>query len=274
MGSIDENRAIWARPSSWTDGGDPWSGGWGGPRRQWEGWIQPRLVERQSGRRVRGRRCGSWKSVVGTVVGPSSWPSDFGHVVAVDLVPSCVDECARRFATNPNVSTLLTDGSSLKGVDDRSVDLLFSFDSLVHADAHAIAGYLHEAGRVLADDGVAFVHHSNLAACGRNGSRWLRRSDRIARVLSRARLLEPSVHWRDPTVDADLVDGLARRSGLDCVTQELLPWATRSALIDCVSVMVRSGSTASHPLRRTENRRFADEMRQVAAGRRPPLRDR
>jgi len=54
--------------------------------------------------------------------------------------------------------------ASLAVAADRSIDLVFSFDSLVHAERDVIGGYLNEFARVLADDGVAFIHHSNTGA--------------------------------------------------------------------------------------------------------------
>jgi len=265
VGTIDENWQIWGSASSWIDGGDTWSSGWGGPRRQWDGWIWPRLEHA-----IAGAGPASELSVVEIGCGHGRWTQflaeQFAQVHAVDLVPTCVEECTQRFSGTPNVSTMLTDGCSLDGVDSRSVDLVFSFDSLVHADAEAISGYLREAARVLTDDGVVFLHHSNLASCGWDCSPALRRSDRLARVLVRAGVLEPHVHWRDPTVDADLVARRADDCGLVCVGQELLPWATKKALIDCVSVIVRDGRPPSRSLVRTVNRRFGDEMRDVASG--------
>lgn len=47
---------------------------------------------------------------------------------------------------------------------DGAVDLAFSFDSLVHVEIDVIEGYLTELARVLVPDGVAILHHSNLAA--------------------------------------------------------------------------------------------------------------
>ena len=63
------------------------------------------------------------------------------------------------------MTVMQCDGSSLRGVGDESVDLVFSFDSLVHADAMTMDAYVGECARVLRNDGVAFLDHSNLAAC-------------------------------------------------------------------------------------------------------------
>src|SRR5205823_13785691 len=73
----------------------------------------------------------------------------------------------------------VNDGSSLAAGSDDSIALAFSFASLVHAEEDVIDAYLHELARVLTDDGVAFLHHSNLAAC-RPVARPLRFALRVA----------------------------------------------------------------------------------------------
>lgn len=188
------------------------------------------------------------------------------EVVALDLAPACIDACRARFGDQTGVVPVICDGRSMPGVADGSVDLVFSFDSLVHADADALDAYLAEIGRVLRADGVAWLHHSNLGACRGDRSAALRRAGPLHRLLVRAGVLEPELHWRDPSVDADVVVASAARHGLVCTSQELLGWATRRALIDCISVLVRAdGRHEAAPLRRWANRAFDEER--IAADR-------
>jgi len=178
------------------------------------------------------------------------------------VAPECVDACVARFAEVAAVRPVVGDGRSLPTVADRSVDLVFSFDSLVHADADAMGGYVEAIARVLSEDGVAWIHHSNLGASRLDRSRLLRRIGPLHRVLVRAGVVEREVHWRDPTVDADLVARLAQRHGLVCTSQELVRWATRRTAIDCVSVMARSRSrapAAADPRGRWVNEDFESE---------------
>jgi hypothetical protein len=77
---------------------------------------------------------------------------------------------------------------------------------------------------VLADDGVAFIHHSNMGAY-EPGS------------------YDPhNIHWRATTVSAQLVERLARSAGLRCVSQETVAWGNETLLNDCFSVIARAGS--------------------------------
>ena len=262
MPSIDDNRELWGRPDQWHHDGDAWSAGWGGPASQWSSWIAPRVeaaVGEPAYARVVEVGCGHgrWTQFL------AGWSAE---VVAVDLAPECVAATGQRFAEVPSVRAVLSDGRSLPEVPDRSVDLVFSFDSLVHADAEAMVGYVAEVARVLTDDGVAWIHHSNLGASRVNRSAALRRVGPLHRALVKAGAVERDVHWRDPAVDADLVARMAERHGLVCASQELLRWSTRRTFIDCVSVLVRPGSrapAATDPTGRWENEGF--EAERVAA---------
>jgi len=262
VASVDENFEMWQQTYRWPDAGDEWSSGWGGPQDQWQNWLAPRLAAGTGGRSTHssvaveiGCGYGRWTQFLAT---------SYQRVVAVDLAPGCVAASRARFADDDSVTVLQCDGSSLRGVEDASVDLVFSFDSLVHADAETMDAYVAECARVLRPDGVAFLHHSNLGACVPDRSRLLQRRS-IRRVAASMSLAEPNVHWRDPTVDADVVTRAARRHGLACVEQELLAWGTRRQLIDCISILRRGTDRPAEP-GRVVNRRFLAEM--DASGRR------
>ena len=102
----------------------------------------------------------------------------------------------------------MNDGRSLDMIEDGSVDFAFSFDSLVHADAEVIAGYLRELERKLAPEGVGFVHHSN---AGRY-RRYFELADSIPRGPLRERLYELRVLDRPRWRALDMTAGRFRRS--------------------------------------------------------------
>jgi hypothetical protein len=130
-------------------------------------------------------------------------------------------------------------------VPDDSVDFVFSFDSLVHVDATVIAAYIREISRVLTRDGAAFLHHSNLGAYEQL-YRAVFRHPWLRWTIERMRVIEPHLHGRDLTVTSQLVDGIAHSVGLRCIVQELVPWRTRSTLIDGFSTIVRADSPCAH----------------------------
>jgi SAM-dependent methyltransferase len=152
------------------------------------------------------------------------------ELVAVDIAESAVAHCRERFAGDRRVSFHVNDGTSLAMVSDRSIDLVFSFDSLVHAERDVIAGYAKELARVLAADGVAFIRHSNMGS------------------------YEPGtydphdIHWRATSVSAELVDRCARSDWLRCVSQEPVCWGQERLLNDCFR---RAGQTVTTSFPRT-----------------------
>jgi len=107
---------------------------------------------------------GADKSVLEIAPGHGRWTEHlvprFGRVVAVDLSPSCIDYCRKRFADARNVDYFVTDGTSLPQV---AVDFVWSFDAFVHMDRGVIGAYLREIARVLKQGGTAILHHANVA---------------------------------------------------------------------------------------------------------------
>jgi spermidine synthase len=186
------------------------------------------------------------------------------RLIIVDLSDRCIQACRERFADADNVSFHVNDGRSLPMVDEGTVDLAFSFDSLVHANAGVMEAYLAELARTLAPGGVAFIHHSNAGAyrarfvIGRavhQVDRVVRRVGPVARRVTRPHQLlvrlgsrvreagraTENLGWRAEDVTADLVNALCRKNGLVCRSQELVNW-NGPLLTDCFSVLTPPGS--------------------------------
>jgi SAM-dependent methyltransferase len=217
MPALADNLSMWNEAYDWSQQGDEWSDAWGGVSHQW--WVT--LFSRIQGFVPAGR-------ILEIAPGYGRWTHYLrdlcDELVAVDIAETAIAHCRKRFAGDGHVSFHVNDGTSLAVAADRSVDLVFSFDSLVHAEHEVIAGYLTEFARVLADDGVAFIHHSNMGAY-EPGS------------------FDPhNIHWRATTVSAELVERLARSAGLSCVSQETVAWGNETLLNDCFSVITRAGS--------------------------------
>ena len=141
------------------------------------------------------------------------------HVVDPDA--RCIEACRRRFEGDSRLSHHVNDGRSLAMIPDRSIDFVFSFDSLVHVPREPVEGYLRQLGDKLADDGVGFIHHSNL---GQYASSFGRRLPRRARkLLTKAKLLDQD-HQRAPDMTADLFRSYCAAHGLQCLCQELINW--------------------------------------------------
>ena len=85
-------------------------------------------------------------------------------LVLVDVSERPLELCRERFNGDTAVQYILSSGSDLPGVEDGSIDAIWSFDVFVHVAPRDQAAYLEEIARVLAPGGIAVVHHSD----GRN----------------------------------------------------------------------------------------------------------
>ena len=271
MATRAENELTWNQPGVWTRGGEQWSGPGAAPepvvRRH-----PPAHPPLPAGPRSRSRS-GRIRALDGVPEGLGQAPRPGGPV------GTCISACRQRFEGAPHVEAHLTDGRSLDVVEAGSVDFAFSLDSLVHADLDTMTAYLQALGRVLAPDGVAFLHHSNLAAYRtrlalvQRASDPLRaltaRSARAASLLGRtpplSTLRHLKNHWRGLDVSAALVAAACGEHGLVCPSQELVTWGDHRLLRDAFSVVTRRGSRWDRPAARTVNRDFMREARAIAA---------
>lgn len=207
MATIAENLQAWNR--DWPgQGGDEWSRVWGGPSAQWFGTILPRLKSYVPA-----------ATILEIAPGYGRWTQFLrplaDRLVLVDLSARCIDACRRRFTGCSNIEYHVNDGVSLAMIADRSIDLAFSFDSLVHAEADVLSSYLAQLAAKLRSDGVAFIHHSNFAECAPGGA--------------------GNAHWRAASVSAEIVQAMCEAHGLACVTQELINWG-QDELNDAITV--------------------------------------
>lgn len=262
MGTIDQNRDVWAT-YAWPRQGDEWSSAWGGAAAEWYGTLLPRL-----------RHWLPARTVLEIAPGFGRWTQflkDLAeHLILVDVTERCILECRTRFASATNISYHVNDGRSLSMVENGSLNLVFSFDSLVHAEADVIEAYLLELAKKLAPDGVGFIHHSNIGAYPTPLllGRWLRRLTtpfaRHPAWLPRTRFIEPNRHWRATSMTAALFATLCRTAGLQCRTQELITWES-GLLTDCISVFTRADSRFARVNHILENQHFMAEAAYIAS---------
>jgi len=204
MPSIAENIAQW-NSYEWSKRGDEWSEPWGSADREWEITILPRI-----GASLRGS-----SYVLEIAPGMGRWTERLlplcKRLIAVDVSHKAIaglgNRISRKFSPEDayRLNIFHGDGKSLP-VEDRSIDFVFSFDSLVHADADVLDAYLLECARVLNKDrGVGFIHHAN-------------RNTR---------------YWRGSATADSVLEG-CKKAGLYCYAQELTPWIhEQDDLLDC-----------------------------------------
>ena len=240
MPTVEWNLKQWGAASNWAKEGDSWSAMFGGVEMQWYGSIFPRI-----------QRFLPVETILEIAPGFGRWTQFLkGHcqnLIAVDLVEKCIESCQQRFSENQHLRFYVNDGKSLAMVPDNSVDFVFSFDSLVHAEPSVMKAYISQLPRILTRTGVAFLHHSNY---GRYHTYQKVRGIRIVGgALARFGILELIHANRDRNMTAEKLVLFAEEHDLKCINQELINWETRRVLNDCVSVIVRSTSPLARPNR-------------------------
>lgn len=84
-----------------------------------------------------------------------------GHLTLLDIHAANLAHCRRRLAAHPHLDYLLTSGSDLQPLGDRSLTALYCYDAMVHFDPLVVEAYLEDIARVLEPGGMALLHHSN-----------------------------------------------------------------------------------------------------------------
>lgn len=248
MSSTAENLRFWDS-FDWPLHGEEWSKPFGNSEAQWWFLVMPRI-----------HRWLPAKTILELGVGHGRWTKfllrNCEQLTAVDLSPACVEYCRNVFGEDERRRFVVNDGMSLPQVPDASVDLIFSFDSLVHAEADALASYLLEFRRVLKAGGTGFIHHSNLGQYPRRlavydrirrmtPAEWWQPGTKRTSLPQRALQLALSLNtaaWRAPSMSAARFAEMTHAAGLTMVAQETINWGYGRCLIDCLSTF-RNGVT-------------------------------
>jgi ubiquinone/menaquinone biosynthesis C-methylase UbiE len=142
------------------------------------------------------------------------------RLVLVDVAQRVLDLSRERLGHLDTVSYVLSSGADLPGVDDGSVDAVWSFDVFVHVAPLDQVRYLEEISRVLRPGGVAAIHHAD----GRNRGQ-----------------LPSRLGWRAP-MSAGLFAALAEERGL-VLREHIRSWSGErhdlGAFGDVITVLER-----------------------------------
>jgi SAM-dependent methyltransferase len=262
MATIEENRFVWGETYTWAEAGEEWSRHWGSAHMQWYGCILPRISAFVPADTILeiGPGYGRWTAFLKDLC---------KRLIIVDLSEKCIDRCRQRFANCSHISYFVNDGKSLEMVVDGSVDFIFTFDSLVHAEDVVINGYVAEFAKKLRPDGAAFTHHSNLGEYirGINVQSRLSIVPKLTGLLKRLGVYDTESltdQWRARSMTAAKMTLFAKDNNLQCVGQELINWKSRFALIDCLSTIVPRGSRWSRENRVFRNASFMSEAKNLS----------
>ena len=230
MPNVAWNAQFWGTDYSWPKSGEEWSRKWGGSEPQWFGSLYPRLHRFLPAGRI-----------LEIAPGHGRWTKFLipacTEYLGIDLNESCIEVCRRRFADAAHAKFIANDGVSLNAVPDGQYDLIFSFDSLVHAEIDVFQSYVPQIIHKLAPGGVAFLHHSNLAEAALEEG-------------------QPH-HWRGVSMSGTALSAIIAQSGGAVVVQEVINWRD-TGLIDCLTTFARAGAFAAAPVV-LSNHRFMNE---------------
>jgi len=151
MNSPALNKAIW-EAWDWSAGGEEWT-----PSEDWKESLLRSVLEKHVARGgvilEIGPGGGRW---TGVLIERSQ------RYVGVDISATCVEVCQKKFGSDSRASFQVGSGTDLKGIDDSSIDTLWSFDVFVHINRREVEGYADEFRRVLKPGGVGIIHHGSV----------------------------------------------------------------------------------------------------------------
>jgi ubiquinone/menaquinone biosynthesis C-methylase UbiE/MoaA/NifB/PqqE/SkfB family radical SAM enzyme/Flp pilus assembly protein TadD len=186
------------------------------------------------------------------------------QLTVVDTVDQGIEAGRERFAEDTHIGFHVDNGASLAMVEDESIDFVFSWSSLVHAEADTVRAYLKQLATKLKPGGTGFIRHSHIGS---------------HRDPASQQLTVENLHGRAESVSAELVRGYCSSVGLSCLSQELLTWEG-TVFNDCISMFVREAQPSRHETAVWFNPHFmveAERCRQIgdryATARNPPERE-
>jgi len=149
INTVARNRDLWDG-YDWTEKGENWS-----PSPEWKQALidEVLLANLEDGGDVIeiGPGAGRWTDAL---------QARARTLTLVDVSQTCLDMCRTKFTGAGNIRYLLSSGADLSGVEDGSVDFIWSFDVFVHVSPADTEGYLRDFRRVLRPGGRAVIHHA------------------------------------------------------------------------------------------------------------------
>lgn len=148
--NIEEQRS-WNREDWWTEAGHEWSGSFGTTENLWNKEIFDSVKE------FRGTKALEIAPGHGRITQFLAILVD--ELSVVDLNEYCIVKTREKLGSHIK-DYIVNNGNDLPGIEDNSLDLVFSYDSFVHMHKNVTDDYLAEIARVLKPGGKGWIHHS------------------------------------------------------------------------------------------------------------------
>jgi 2-polyprenyl-3-methyl-5-hydroxy-6-metoxy-1,4-benzoquinol methylase len=239
MPTLKENINQWSS-YDWPEDGEEWSKPWGDSSMMWHGTILPRISNVLPADHILEIAPGYGRCTLHLL-------DLCKKLTVVDLTQKCIDTCKRKFAGHPHINYFVNDGKSLAMLTDESIDFVFSWDSLVHANNEVMELYLQQLAKKMKPGAYGLLHHSNMGQY---------------RDASTGELTLESHHWRDTTMSASLFREYCGKAGLTCISQEIIEWEP-GVLSDVLSFFTRGGRSYRGETKIFENHNFINEVQNL-----------
>jgi ubiquinone/menaquinone biosynthesis C-methylase UbiE len=251
MPTLDDNKLVFNIKQNWVHYGEEWSRSWGGSNMHWHAVLLPRIYKFIPTDNILDIGAGQGRFA-------QFLKGYANNLILVDISEECIETCKKRFAKDKNIQYFVNDGKSLDMIRDNSIDFVFSHDALVFVEEPDLKEYIGQLAYKIKKNGVAFIHHSNLAAY------WYynKLSQRSIKLLRRLKLIEDD-YWRAYTVSAAKVKEMCNAVGLECIVQEVIPWYTKKTFVDCYSLIVHKDSVWARKPKVFRNREFENSKRYI-----------
>ena len=156
--TVSANLAQWNHLDSWDGAGDQWDGqarACGVAYEDWKAGIVARyrpLIPAQARLLEIGPGHGRWSDL---------FIDHVDELVLCDIAPNCLDACRHRLAGRGRLRTHVVLAADLPDDLTAAVDVVWSYDCLVHVAPEECARFIAEIARVLRPGGVAVLHHAD-----------------------------------------------------------------------------------------------------------------
>lgn len=147
----------------------------------------------------------------------------YKELLLCDVSTEALDFCKKRFEDSSKIQYIQSESEQLK-IQEKSLDLIYSWDAMVHFNYKMLDTYISEFSRLLKKDGYCIIHHSNLEACIDNGFYDVPASENFSE----------NIHWRAKVSKND-VKKIAHRNGFIILEQIPINWGVEN--LDCITVL-------------------------------------
>jgi len=234
--STTEANAVFWSAYDWSQRGDEWSVGWGGTPYMWSGTILPRITAFLPAENILEIAPGYGRCT------QYLYPL-CKKLIIVDVAEKCIEACQERFREVSNIEYFVNDGKSLDMVKDDSLDFVFSWDSMVHAENDVMYAYLKALSKKMRAGAYGFIHHSNFG-------------EFVNQETGEVKI--KNLHGRTTSMTATLFQKYCDEVDLLCISQELVNWGCND-LTDSFSLFANKPKKTNFRTTVWENRDFMKE---------------